>query len=181
MNDGGPAFPLAAGTGDPRDGVHCQTGMSLRDWFASQERINHDDDLGWPLLEALAGRRPSGNWDTNPREWFEWSNRWQAAVKFARADAMLKQSRITAEDQSASDAEARAQLARKAQAISDQRDADEGHGVYAYASARDAMLKARDGGSPKDGDIQEPKEADEVRAYRAIIDIAMRNREGGPL
>ena len=35
-NDGGPAFPLTASTGDPRDGVYCQNGMSLRDWFVGQ-------------------------------------------------------------------------------------------------------------------------------------------------
>lgn len=36
VNDGGPAFPLAASTGDPRDGVYCTSGMSLRDYFAGQ-------------------------------------------------------------------------------------------------------------------------------------------------
>lgn len=35
-NDGGPAFPVTASTGDPRDGVYCRDGMSLRDWFAGQ-------------------------------------------------------------------------------------------------------------------------------------------------
>lgn len=34
--DGGPAFPVTASTGDPRDGVYCRDGMSLRDWFAGQ-------------------------------------------------------------------------------------------------------------------------------------------------
>ncbi len=34
--DGGPAFPMTASTGDPRDGVYCQAGMTLRDWFAGQ-------------------------------------------------------------------------------------------------------------------------------------------------
>lgn len=34
--DGGPAFPVTASTGDPRDGVYCRDGMSLRDWFAGK-------------------------------------------------------------------------------------------------------------------------------------------------
>ena len=36
VNDGGPAFPVVASTGDPRDGVYCRDGMSLRDYFAGQ-------------------------------------------------------------------------------------------------------------------------------------------------
>ena len=36
QNDGGFAFPLVASTGDSRDGVYCQNGMTLRDWFAGQ-------------------------------------------------------------------------------------------------------------------------------------------------
>ena len=43
--DGGPAFPLTASTGDPRDGVYCCNGMTLRDWFA-----------GMALQSYLAGR-----------------------------------------------------------------------------------------------------------------------------
>jgi hypothetical protein len=27
---------MTASTGDPRDGVYCQAGMTLRDWFAGQ-------------------------------------------------------------------------------------------------------------------------------------------------
>jgi hypothetical protein len=34
LNDGGPAFPIVAATGDPRDGVYCANGLSIRDWFA---------------------------------------------------------------------------------------------------------------------------------------------------
>lgn len=33
--DGGPAFPLVASTGDPRDGVYCREGISIRDYFAA--------------------------------------------------------------------------------------------------------------------------------------------------
>jgi hypothetical protein len=39
IDDGGFAFPLAASTGDSRDGVYCQNGMTLRDWFAGQALI----------------------------------------------------------------------------------------------------------------------------------------------
>ena len=35
-NDGGPAFPLTSSTGDPRDGVYCANGMTLRDYFAAK-------------------------------------------------------------------------------------------------------------------------------------------------
>lgn len=36
INDGGPAFPVTASTGDPRDGVYCQPGMSIRAYFAAK-------------------------------------------------------------------------------------------------------------------------------------------------
>lgn len=91
IDDGGPAFPVPpVGTGDPRDGMTTgHDGMTLRDWFAGQEKIDPDDVFDWPLLEALAGPRPEGNWQSNPLGWFEWSNRWQARVRYARADAMI--------------------------------------------------------------------------------------------
>jgi hypothetical protein len=63
--------------------------MSLRDWFAGQEHIDSEESFGWELLEALAGPRPTGNWNSNPVAWFEWAATWQAQVKFRRADAML--------------------------------------------------------------------------------------------
>ena len=34
--DGGPAFPVVASTGDPRDGVYCRDGMTIRDYFAAK-------------------------------------------------------------------------------------------------------------------------------------------------
>jgi hypothetical protein len=48
-NDGGPAFPIVATTGDPRDGVYCANGLSIRDWFAGmalQGLIRHPDAVG---------------------------------------------------------------------------------------------------------------------------------------
>ncbi len=35
INDGGPAFPVVASTGDPRDGVYCREGITIRDYFAA--------------------------------------------------------------------------------------------------------------------------------------------------
>ena len=32
--DGGPAYPICASTGDPRDGVYCAEGMSKRERYA---------------------------------------------------------------------------------------------------------------------------------------------------
>lgn len=34
--DGGPAFPMVASSGDSRDGVYCQYGMSLREWYVGK-------------------------------------------------------------------------------------------------------------------------------------------------
>lgn len=64
--------------------------QSLKDRFAGQERIDQAEEFGWPLLEELAGPRPKGGWDTNAIEWFNWSNKWQAAVRHARATAMME-------------------------------------------------------------------------------------------
>lgn len=89
-NDGGPAFPgLRRHVSDNCFEPISEGGMTLRDWFAGQERIDNEEDFGWPLLEALAGPRPSGTSGSNPLEWFHWSNTWQAKVRWARADAML--------------------------------------------------------------------------------------------
>jgi hypothetical protein len=70
-------------------GFDPQPGMTLRDWFAGREVIEQSEIFNWPLIEALVGPRPRGNYDSNPVEWFHWNNLWQAKVKFARADAML--------------------------------------------------------------------------------------------
>ena len=47
IDDGGPAFPVAGG-------CVSSPGMSLRDWFAGQERIDPNDEFGVGLCEALA-------------------------------------------------------------------------------------------------------------------------------
>lgn len=93
INDGGRAFPWPVPTFDTSGkqiGHSTENpGMSLRDYFAANERVDQDEEFSWPLLEHLAGKRPDGNWTSNPIAWFEWSNKWQSAVRFARADAML--------------------------------------------------------------------------------------------
>lgn len=48
-DNGGPAFPLAASTGDPRDGVYATDGMNLRDYFAAAALtglMRHPDSVG---------------------------------------------------------------------------------------------------------------------------------------
>lgn len=90
INDGGPAFP---GPSDyKQDGSPVWmgvTGMTLRDWFAGNEKIDENEEYAWELLEALVGPRPEGDRRTNPIEWFVWTNNWQAAVRYGRADAMI--------------------------------------------------------------------------------------------
>lgn len=59
-NTGGPAFPLAASTGDPRDGVYCQNGMTLLDWFAGKAL---EGLLANPLTRASEETVASAAWD----------------------------------------------------------------------------------------------------------------------
>jgi hypothetical protein len=86
IDNGGPAF--AAGY-HPEGNSADHPGMSLRDYFAAAEQIADDDAGNWELLESLAGNRPDGNWSTNPLGWLAWDCKWRAAIKLARADAML--------------------------------------------------------------------------------------------
>lgn len=91
INDGGSAFPVHANHvvfGDKVVAAH-EPGMSLRDWFAGQEKVDTNEQFEWALCEALAGPRPPGTYHSNPLEWFVWTNKWTAAVRYARADAML--------------------------------------------------------------------------------------------
>lgn len=62
MNDGGPAFPRPAFTGEsPEDGEiiesHSQQGMSLRDWFAGMALQGFCAKSGRPLFDLLADGR----------------------------------------------------------------------------------------------------------------------------
>ena len=83
-NDGGPAFPNHSG--DDRD----DNGMTLRDWFAGKEQLSDCHDIVMETCEALAGKRPDGNWATNAIAWCEWEAAWRARIRYIRADAMLK-------------------------------------------------------------------------------------------
>ena len=76
INDGGPAFPMNASTGDPRDGVYCQNGMSLRDWFAGQALVGY-----------LSGSTSIGGTKSDAAKW---------AYEFA--DAMIEARTTTQED-----------------------------------------------------------------------------------
>lgn len=67
QTDGGPAFPMSASTGDSRDGVYCQNGMSLRDYFAAA------------ALTGIITTDPTGEMD----------NKTTAELAYAIATAML--------------------------------------------------------------------------------------------
>lgn len=89
IDDGGPAYPHAPYALDGRHWSDGSQGMSLRDWLAGQEKVDTNEEFEWVLCEALAGPRPHGTYQSNPLEWFAWDNKWKAAVRYARADAML--------------------------------------------------------------------------------------------
>lgn len=95
----GPAFPVPD--------VHCpngqiqfgSAGMSLRDWFAGQDALAEWDfpDAVIPksMAEALAGRPQPSFWGycKSPEEYLSaltWEADWRAALKYLRADAMLR-------------------------------------------------------------------------------------------
>ena len=94
-NDGGPAFP----TSGWQDGSKTPLGMSLRDWFAGNETLAEWDcpEASAPhkMCEALAGRpKPANGWACNTHDEYidmlRWEADWRAALKYIRADAMLK-------------------------------------------------------------------------------------------
>lgn len=95
IDDGGPVFPTTKFEKVSRPGEEPlwmdvkYPGISLRAWMAANEQLDSSEEFGWELLESLAGPRPSGNWSSHPLEWFDWSNRWQAKVRVARADAII--------------------------------------------------------------------------------------------
>lgn len=83
----------------PGDKLHFH-GAALRDLFAMNERLAEWDspDAESPpakMCEALAGRpRPAHGWSCNTAEQYldilRWEAEWRAALKYLRADAMLK-------------------------------------------------------------------------------------------
>lgn len=73
--------------------------MSLRDWFAGHESLadwdNMEAVMKTEMAEALAGRKQPGHgWAcATPKEFLamlQWEADWRAALKYLRADAMLK-------------------------------------------------------------------------------------------
>lgn len=93
-NDGGPAFP----TGFTDAAGFAQEGMSLRDWFAGQEQLRdldlNDERPSLAMAEFLAGRpRPPDSADSTREEIvaaLRWEADWRAAIRYIRADAMLR-------------------------------------------------------------------------------------------
>lgn len=68
-------------------------GISLRDWFAGQERlldVEHPDStmISMALATALAGEPPPDRGD--PVAGVKWEAKWKAALRYLRADAMLE-------------------------------------------------------------------------------------------
>lgn len=103
--DGGPAFPRPPFTPGTRhdnaaDAGFAATGhpgMSLRDWFAGQETLadldSQEASVPRSAAEALAGRKPDLSHVTKADNWIEhlkWEAEWRAAIKYIRADAMLR-------------------------------------------------------------------------------------------
>ncbi len=70
---------------------------SLRDDFAAKEKLaeyDHPDAIpSKRLCEALAGPQPEGGWGESGDivEMFKWESKWRAALKYIRADAMIKE------------------------------------------------------------------------------------------
>ncbi len=87
-NNGGPAFPT------PDTEVLGDPGMSLRDWFATNETLSEwdmpDVVMSKQAGELLAGEcMPEGGYSVQPLEMLKWEAKWRAALKYIRADAML--------------------------------------------------------------------------------------------
>lgn len=91
IDDGGSAFPTPIEWAPNGQVVsNGSSGMTLRDYIAVHETIEANEQVSLALCEALAGPRPPGTGHSNPLEWFAWTNKWTAAVRYARADAMIE-------------------------------------------------------------------------------------------
>lgn len=73
--------------------------VTLRDWFAAQENLKEWEDFDFidqNAAELLSGRlKPKQSWrDCKTREQLvetlQWEADWRAALKYIRADAMLR-------------------------------------------------------------------------------------------
>lgn len=86
-DDGGSAFPISKDTVAPNG----HAGMSLRDYFASQIRMEADaEDFATEIKEAAVGR-PCPGWLSSPLECLKWHAEWRAVWRYMQADAMLKE------------------------------------------------------------------------------------------
>lgn len=85
VDDGGPAFPA------PQNGPDgcTQYGMSLRDWFAGQEKLADCNDIAISSMESIIGEE-SPRFSDNPLAYFIWEAKALAALRYIRADAMLR-------------------------------------------------------------------------------------------
>ena len=80
MNNGGPAFPT-----EDRHGHDGKDGMSLRDWFAGQDKPTLAETIR--MCEVLFGGMPGGS-DTWP---IPLQRRARVILRYHEADAMLEQ------------------------------------------------------------------------------------------
>lgn len=100
-NDGGPALPCftdTSGYGSAKrnsngEWENFSTGLSLRDWFATQEHLLDYDNpelvIRREAAEVLAGcKMPERE---NSIELLKWEAKWRAALKYIRADAMIEE------------------------------------------------------------------------------------------
>ncbi len=99
-NDGGPVFPQSNATTYGEGGnAPVSGGIALKDWFAGQESLSewdHPEAIPSQVMaEALAGYpRPKHGWSRSTQsQWIAmitWEADWRSALKYIRADAMLK-------------------------------------------------------------------------------------------
>lgn len=95
INDGGHAFPIPINPGETWNSEKHgnPNGMTIRDYFAAHEIISFDE-LGYSDKAALAGESPEREVSETDeqfiRRYVRWDAEWRSALKFIRADAMLK-------------------------------------------------------------------------------------------
>ena len=103
VNDGGPVFPVIeteydTGKNEYIGNVFSTGGMSLLDFFAANEKladVDHPEStLPRGCCDALAGySMPNKNtmeYNEYWIEYFKWEAAWRSALKYIRANAMLK-------------------------------------------------------------------------------------------
>lgn len=88
-NDGGPAFPFKCQGATTAPEVYY--GMSLRDYLAAHETLcdwcTNEAAMPNDWAKLLAGYERPVN---DPIGWLRWEADWQSALKYIRADAMIR-------------------------------------------------------------------------------------------